>query len=66
MVCINRIQYCFFFSRKRKEVSLGDLEMLFRSNRCFLPSSNPVDGVLSDNSACAIERFICLMYDKTT
>ena len=31
----------------------------------FLALSNPVD-VLSDNSISAIERFICLMYDKTT
>ena len=32
----------------------------------FLALSNPVDGVLSDNTTSAIERFICLMYDKTT
>ena len=32
----------------------------------FLALSNPVDGVLSGNSISAIERFVCLMYDKTT
>ena len=32
----------------------------------FLAFSNPVDGVLSDNSISAIKRFICLMYDQTT
>ena len=32
----------------------------------FLELSNPVDGVLSDNSIFAMEMFICLMCDKTT
>ena len=32
----------------------------------FPTLSNPVDGVLSNNSISAIEKFICLMYDKTT
>ena len=66
MAYINRMWYCFFFSWKRKEVSLGDLEMLSQSNRGFSSIIKPFDGVLSDNSISAIERFICLMYGKTT
>ena len=36
------------------------------STENFLALSNPVGGVLSDNSISAIERFIFLMHDKTT
>ena len=32
----------------------------------FLALSNPVDGVLSDNSVSTIKKFIGLIYDKTT
>ena len=36
------------------------------STEVFLALLNSVDGVLSDNSVSAIERFISLMYDKIT
>ena len=37
-----------------------------KATEVFLALSNSVDGVLFDNSISAIERFICLTYDKTT
>ena len=37
-----------------------------KATEIFLVLSNPVDGVLSDNSISAIESIICLMYNKTT
>ena len=35
------------------------------ASEVFLSLQNPVDGSFSDISISAIERFICLMYDKT-
>ena len=37
-----------------------------KTTEVFLVLSNPVDGVLTENSISAIERIICLMYHKTT
>ena len=45
----------------------GRLRKIYpEATEVFLALSNPVDCVLSENSISAIERFICLMYDKTT
>ena len=47
-------------------MSLWDLQCYPRATEVLLVLSNPVDGVLTENSISAIERIICLMYHKTT
>ena len=54
------------FHGKEKKSAWKTWRCYSEATDVFLALSNPCDGVLSDNSTCAIERFICLMYDKTT
>ena len=53
------------FHRKGKKSAWETWKCYPEATEVFLALSNPVDGVFSDNSISAIERFICLMYDKT-
>ena len=55
-----------FFHGKEKRSIWETWKCYPDATEVFLALSSPVDGVLSDNSISAIERFICPMYGKTT
>ena len=54
------------FHGKQKNSACETWKCYSKATEIFLALSNPVDDVLFDNSISAIERIICLMYDKTT
>ena len=54
------------FHGKQKNSACETWKCYSKAKEIFLALSNPVDDVLFDNSISAIERIICLMYDKTT
>ena len=54
------------FHGKEKKSAWETWKCYPEATEVFLALSNTADGVLPGNSISAIERFICLMYDKTT
>ena len=54
------------FHGKGEKSALETWKCYPKATEIFVALSNPVDGVLTENSISAIERIICLMYHKTT
>ena len=54
------------FHGKGKKSAWDTWKCYPKATEVFLALSNPVEDLLSDNSISAIERFVCLIYDKRT